>query len=136
MVICGSYMFEFSVSKDMKEKDIIRKVTVGKVAAHLCLTLIVKELRIIVEQGRVVTTLNILFSVVYKMIRLGEPIKLSLITCDVSTAYLLHSSSDQKTIFLWEKVRADLTGFVMISAFALGHKKNARWTKPIHFKPL
>jgi hypothetical protein len=60
MVICGSYMFEFSVSKDMKEKDIIREVAVGKVAAHLCLTLIVKELRIIVEQGRVVTTLNII----------------------------------------------------------------------------
>ena len=37
-------MFGFSVSKDMKEKEkekniyIIREVTVGKVAAHLCLT--------------------------------------------------------------------------------------------------
>ena len=53
-------MFEFSVSKDMKKKDIIREVAIGKVAAHLCLTLIVKELKISVEQGRVVTTLNII----------------------------------------------------------------------------
>jgi hypothetical protein len=36
-------MFEFSVRKDMKRKDIIREVVVGKVAAHLCLTLIVKS---------------------------------------------------------------------------------------------
>ena len=35
-------MFEFSVSKDMEKKDIIREVTVGKVASHLYLTLIVK----------------------------------------------------------------------------------------------
>jgi hypothetical protein len=34
MVICGSYMFEFSVRKDMTKKDIIREVAVGKVAAH------------------------------------------------------------------------------------------------------
>ena len=36
-------MFEFSVSKDMKKKkkDIIKEVVVGKVTAHLCLTLIV-----------------------------------------------------------------------------------------------
>ena len=32
----------------------------GKVAANLCLTLIVKELKINIEQGRVVTTLNII----------------------------------------------------------------------------
>jgi hypothetical protein len=53
-------MFEFSVSKYMKERDIIREVAVGKVAAHLCLILIVKELRFSVEHGRVVTTLNII----------------------------------------------------------------------------
>jgi hypothetical protein len=35
-------------------------VAVGKVVAHLCLTLIVKELKISVEHGRVVTTLNII----------------------------------------------------------------------------
>ena len=52
-------MFEFSVNKDMKKKDIMREVAIGKVAAHLCLTLIVKELKISVEQGSVVTTLNI-----------------------------------------------------------------------------
>jgi hypothetical protein len=39
-------------------------VAVGKVAAHLCLTLIIKELKISVEQDKVVTTLNIIFSVV------------------------------------------------------------------------
>jgi hypothetical protein len=60
MVKCGSYMFEFSVSKDMKINDIIREVAVGKVATHLCLTLVVKELKINVEHGRVVTTLNII----------------------------------------------------------------------------
>jgi hypothetical protein len=38
----------------------IREVAVGKVAAHLCLTLFVKELNISVEHGRVVTTLNIM----------------------------------------------------------------------------
>ena len=43
-------MFEFSVRKDMKKKCFIgREVAVGKVAAHLCLTLIVKELKINVE---------------------------------------------------------------------------------------
>ena len=60
MIKCGSYVFEFSVSKDMKKKDNIREVGVGKVAAHLCLTLLVKDLKISVEQGRVVTTLNII----------------------------------------------------------------------------
>ena len=44
----------------MKNIDIIREVDVGKVATHLCLSLIVKELKISVEHGRVVTTLNII----------------------------------------------------------------------------
>jgi hypothetical protein len=39
-------------------------VAVGKVATHLCLTLIVKELKISVEHGRMVTTIDILFSAV------------------------------------------------------------------------
>ena len=34
-------------------------MAVWKVAAHLCLTLIIKELKISVEHDRVVTTLNI-----------------------------------------------------------------------------
>jgi hypothetical protein len=38
-------------------------VAIEKATAHLCLPLIVKELKIGVEQGRVVTTLNILCSV-------------------------------------------------------------------------
>ena len=58
-------MFEFSVSKDMKKKDIIREVV-----AHSCLTLIVKELKISVEHARVVITkynqtLNFIFCVVF-----------------------------------------------------------------------
>jgi hypothetical protein len=36
-------------------------VAIGKVAAHLCLTLIIKELKISVELDRVVTTLNIIY---------------------------------------------------------------------------
>ena len=35
-------------------------MAVGKVAVHLCLTLIIKELKISVEQDRVMTTLNII----------------------------------------------------------------------------
>jgi hypothetical protein len=56
-------MHEFSVSKDMKKINNHKRrkeVVVGKVAAHLCLTLIIKELKINVEQDRVVTTLNII----------------------------------------------------------------------------
>jgi hypothetical protein len=53
-------MFDFSVSKDMKKKDIIREVAVGKIVARLCLTIIVKDLKISVEHGRLVTTLNII----------------------------------------------------------------------------
>ena len=72
-------MFEFSVSKDMKkrysdkrrilrerEREILgafkeecfigREVAVGNVATHLCLALIVKELKINVDSSRVVTT--------------------------------------------------------------------------------
>ena len=50
--------YEFSVNKDLKN-DIIREIAVGKVATHLCLTLIIKELKISVERGRMATTLNI-----------------------------------------------------------------------------
>jgi hypothetical protein len=65
MVMCGSYMHEFSVSEDMMKKinnDKRRKeVAVGNlVAVHLCLTLILIELKISVEHDRVVTTLNII----------------------------------------------------------------------------
>jgi hypothetical protein len=63
MVMCGSYMHEFSVDKDMKKinNDKRKKeVVVGKVAAHLCLTLIIKKIKISVEHDRMVTTLNII----------------------------------------------------------------------------
>jgi hypothetical protein len=42
------------------KKDKIREMAIGKIAAHLCLTLIAKELRISVEQGRVEKILNII----------------------------------------------------------------------------
>ena len=35
-------------------------MAVGKVVAHLCLTLIIKELKVSVDYDRVVTTLNII----------------------------------------------------------------------------
>ena len=43
-------------------------MAIGKVAAHLCLALIVKELKINVAHGRVVTTLNIIFCVVDSLV--------------------------------------------------------------------
>jgi hypothetical protein len=59
MVIYGSYMFECGVGKDIK-KDIVREVVVGKVAKHLCPTLTIRKFRISIEQGRMVTSLNII----------------------------------------------------------------------------
>jgi hypothetical protein len=53
MVIRGSYMDKFSVSKDMRKtnNDEGRKeVAVGKVATHLCLTLIIKELKLVLSR--------------------------------------------------------------------------------------
>ena len=44
-------MFEFSVGK-----GIIREVAIGKVVTCLCLILIIKKLKMNVEQGRMVTT--------------------------------------------------------------------------------
>ena len=41
-------------------------MVVGKVAVHLCLTLIIKKIKICVKQDRMVTTLNIIFSVVQR----------------------------------------------------------------------
>ena len=62
MVMCGSYMHKLNVRKDTKKNNDKRrkKVVVGKVGAHLCLTLIIKELKISVEHDRVVTTLIII----------------------------------------------------------------------------
>jgi hypothetical protein len=55
-------MHKFSVSKDMKKKLTMikrrRDMVVGKVVAHLCQTLIIKELKYSIEHDRVVTTLN------------------------------------------------------------------------------
>jgi hypothetical protein len=52
MVICGSYMHKFSVSKDMIKinNDKRRKeLAIEKVMVHLCLTLILIEMKIIVK---------------------------------------------------------------------------------------
>ena len=52
-------MFESSVSKDMKKKINDKRRILAHLLAYL-LTLIIKEFKIHVEQGRVVTTLNII----------------------------------------------------------------------------
>ena len=57
MVICGNYMFQFSVSKDMKKNNDKRRFPTYLLANLL--TLIIKELKISVEQCIVVTTLNL-----------------------------------------------------------------------------
>jgi hypothetical protein len=63
MVRSGSYMHELvlvriweKINNDKRRKEVV----VGKVAAHLCLTLIINELNISIEHDRVVTTLNII----------------------------------------------------------------------------
>jgi len=53
-------MFEFSVSKDMEKKNNNDERRILAYLLTLCLTLIVKELKISVEEGRVVTTLSII----------------------------------------------------------------------------
>jgi hypothetical protein len=62
MVICGSHMHKFCVSKDRKKKinndKRRRDMVVGKGVAHLCLTLIIKKLEFSVEHDMVVTTLH------------------------------------------------------------------------------
>ena len=59
MVICGSSMFEFSDSKDIyKLKNDKRRIPTYLLANLLML--IIKELKICVEQGTVVTRLNII----------------------------------------------------------------------------
>ena len=55
MLICGNYMFECSVNRILKNKNNDK----GRIPSHLLaylLALIIKELKISVEHGRVVTT--------------------------------------------------------------------------------
>jgi len=62
VIIHGSYMFEFSVNKDMKKIKNKFNNDKRRILAYLlalCLTLIIKELKISVEQGKVITTLKI-----------------------------------------------------------------------------
>ena len=58
MVICESYVFEFSVSKDMKSMFHKKKGGNREGSGTLCLALIVEDLKICFEHGRVITTLN------------------------------------------------------------------------------
>jgi hypothetical protein len=60
MVMFGSYVHEFSVNRYMNNDKRRKEVVVEKLSEYLCLTLIIKELNICVEQDRVVTTLNII----------------------------------------------------------------------------
>jgi len=56
-------MHKFRISKDIKKINNDRRrmeVAIRKVVAHLCLTLIIKELKISVEHDRVVTMLHII----------------------------------------------------------------------------
>ena len=59
MVICGNYMFEFSVSKDMGKINNDKRRIPTYLLGYL-LTLIVKELTINDEHGKVVATINII----------------------------------------------------------------------------
>ena len=67
MVICGSYMFGFSVNKDMKKKNDKKRISPVNLIAYI-LTPIIKELKISVKHGgnnvKYNQTLNIIFSVV------------------------------------------------------------------------
>ena len=56
-------MFEFSVSKYMRNNGYSKGGGSREGSGTLCLILTVKELKISVKHGRVVTTLNILYSV-------------------------------------------------------------------------
>ena len=62
MAICEGYKFEFSVSKDMKNKIITNndKRSIPTYLLAYLLTLIVKILKISVEQDRVITALNLI----------------------------------------------------------------------------
>ena len=51
-----------------------------EIATHLCLTLIIKELRVSIEQGQVITTQNILFNIVLVTLNRGSQLALSKIT--------------------------------------------------------
>ena len=61
MIICGSYIHEFSVSKEMENSNNNDKRRISTYLLAYLLTLVVKELRFSVEQRKVVTTtLNII----------------------------------------------------------------------------
>ena len=53
-------MFEFNVSKDMQKKNIIKKMILRKITAHLCLTLIVEQVRVVPNNTKYNQTLHAL----------------------------------------------------------------------------
>ena len=63
-MICGGYVFEFSVSKDMKKKRYNKGGGNAEGSNTLMSNINCNELKISVEHGRVATTLDIIFSVV------------------------------------------------------------------------
>ena len=56
----GAFMSNTNYMKKININKRRRDMVVGKVVAHLCLTLVIKELKFSVEHDRVVTTLNII----------------------------------------------------------------------------
>ena len=54
----GAFMSNTNYMKQINNDKRRRDLVVGKVVVHLCLTLIIKELKFSVEHDRVVTTLN------------------------------------------------------------------------------
>ena len=75
MEYVNSYMFEFSVSKDMAKKYNNDKRRILTYLLACLLTLIVKELKISVEQSRMVTTLNIINTqnIIFSVVGTHEP---------------------------------------------------------------
>ena len=67
-------MHEFSVSKDIKKNNDKRRIPTY-ILAYLQ-TLIVKELKISVEQGRVVTTYNQTLNILFCVVSLGGGVRL------------------------------------------------------------
>ena len=68
MVICGSYIFEISVNKDRKNKTTMIKGELQHIFLESNLILIVKESKISVEHGKVVTTPNIIKHEIYFLV--------------------------------------------------------------------
>ena len=86
-------------------------MVIGKVATHLCLTLIIKELKISVELDRVVTTLNFIFSVALCVDYIDHPnhcVLLFGVTCVLPKSSIFN---DEISIMLFGHFRTSMTLF-------------------------